>query len=326
MLIQEDVVDMYAFFDALAQINRPLAMRDLKPLSDFDPAKRNDFQQGWNRIPEPRRSELARSMLDLAEDNVDLQFQTVMYWMLDDQSATIRSYAIEGLWESDSPRVLRRLLELLKRDPEISVRASAAIGLSRFAYLAELGEIDEDLAETLREALLGVAGDQRQALDVRRRALESAGYYGSDDDVIDLVERAYASSEQELKESALVAMGRSMLPRWLPTIGRELESRSPALRYEAARAAGEMAEEARPLVARVARLLGDSDTEVALAAIWALGQIGGEAAARVLRDARKSESEARAQAAEEALTELAIEDGIMGEMRPPRNPRSGYQN
>ncbi|GAB4109615.1 MAG: HEAT repeat domain-containing protein [Roseiflexaceae bacterium] len=319
-------MDIYAFFDALAQINRPLAMRDLKPLSDFDPAKRTDFLRGWSRIPELRRSEIARSMLDLAEDNVDLQFQTVMYWMLDDQSAGIRSYAIEGLWESDNPRVLRRLLELLERDPAVSVRASAAIGLSRFAYLAELGELDDDLADTLREGLLAVARNQQQVIEVRRRALESAGYYGSDDDVLDLIERAYASNEQELKESALVAMGRSMLPRWLPTIGRELESRSPALRYEAARAAGELADEARPLVARVARLLGDSDTEVALAAIWALGQIGGEAAARVLRDARKSESEARAQAAEEALSELAIEDGIMGEMRPPRNPRSGRQN
>jgi HEAT repeat protein len=80
------------------------------------------------------------------------------------------------------------------------------------------------------------------------------------------------------------------------------------------------------LVARVARLLGDRDTEVALAAIWALGQIGGDAARRVLREASKSDSEARIQAANEALAELSMEDGIAGTSLDRSGPFGGRNN
>jgi len=154
--------------------------------------------------------------------------------------------------------------------------------------------------------------DQRQPLDVRRRALESAGYFGGSIDVQRQVERAYQSDEQLLQESALVAMGRSMLPSWLPTIARELGSPSPALRYEAARAAGEMADNARSLVAKIAPLAGDDDGEVADAAIWALGQIGGSAAKRILQQISKSQDETRSQAAADALAELDLEAGFLG--------------
>jgi HEAT repeat protein len=319
-------MDLSNYLESIGAPNHQLAMRDLKPLSDLDPGERSIFLKGWNAIPSPRRIEIMRAMVELAEDNVDLLFQRAMQWCLDDPDSAVRAAAIEGLWESDSPSVMRRMLELLRTDMSIEVREAAATGLSRFAYQAELGELDDADAELLRKSLLAMVRDQNQPLDVRRRALESAGYFASEADVLLQIERAYTATEQELRESALVAMGRSMLPRWLPTIARELESRSPALRYEAARAAGEMADEGRPLVARVARLLGDSDTEVALAAIWALGQIGGEAARRVLREASKSESEARIQAANEALAELSIEDGLMGAEPSRIGPRGGINN
>ena len=131
-----------------------------------------------------------------------------------------------------------------------------------------------------------------------------------DDEIQRQIALAYASDEQLLRESALVAMGRSMLPRWLPTIAKELDSPSPALRYEAARAAGEMADHARSLLPKLAQLLNGRDSEVALAAIWALGQIGGSAAKRMLEQIRKTSDDARRQAAVEALEELSLEDGL----------------
>jgi HEAT repeat protein len=102
-----------------------------------------------------------------------------------------------------------------------------------------------------------------------------------------------------------------MLPRWLPNFGAALSHISPALRYEAARAAGEMAEDARALVPRLAPLLDDGDSEVALAAIWALGQIGGDPARRALQRASKSSDETRSQAAAEALEELSLDDNLL---------------
>jgi HEAT repeat protein len=289
-----------------------LAMRDLKPLSGLDLADREAFWQAWRAITPGRRDEIAHAMVELAEDNVDLDFGAALFWMLDDQDAGVRAAAIEGLWEDLSSRVMRRLMVLLRDDPTPDVRAGAALALSRFAYQSALGELADAETAALRAALVGAILDQDQPLDVRRRALESAGYFADAPDVQHEIELAYDSDEQLLRESALVAMGRSMLPRWLPTIGAALGHISPALRYEAARAAGEMAEDARALVPRLVQLLGDGDSEVALAAIWALGQIGGEPARRALQRARKSSDETRSQAASEALEELLLDDGLFG--------------
>jgi hypothetical protein len=200
---------------------------------------------------------------------------------------------------------------MLRADPAPAVRVAAAVNLGRFAYQAELDELAEHDAQALLNGLLAMILDQRQPLDVRRRSLESAGYFAANVEVQRQVAVAYDSDEQLLRESALVAMGRSMLPRWLPVIAKELTSKSPALRYEAARAVGEMAEDARALVPKLAPLLNDDDTEIVLAAIWALGQVGGEPAKRVLLQVRKSQDEARSQAAAEALEELTLGDSLV---------------
>jgi hypothetical protein len=251
-------------------------------------------------------------LVDLAEDNVDLDFGTVLTWCLEDASEHVRERAVEGLWENETPAHARRLLTLLRDDPSGQVRAAAASSLSRFAFMAEMEELDDEQAERVRGGLSAAVNDTEQPLEVRRRALESAGFFSGDDTVQRQIQRAYESNEQLLKESALVAMGRSMLDRWLPAIGRELGSPSPALRYEAARAAGEMAEEARTLVPKLASLSTDDDSEVAGAAIWALGQIGGAAAKRALQQLSKSSDEVRSQAAAEALTELNMDEGFVG--------------
>jgi HEAT repeat protein len=288
-----------------------LAMRDLKPLSGLGGDEYNDFWPAWAAIMPRRRAEIAHSMVELAEDDLELDFGQALSWLLDDEDAGVRVSAVEGLWENESAALLRRLLKLLRADPAPAVRAAVAISLSRFAYRAEMDELEAADAKALRDGLLGLILDQRQPLEVRRRALESAGYFATTDEIQHQIELAYASDEQLLRESALTAMGRSVLPRWLPTIGRELESPSPALRYEAARAAGEMGEEGRDLLPKLMPLLNDNDSEVVLSAIWALGQIGGDAAKRVLQQVRKSEDETRRQAAADALEELSLGESLV---------------
>jgi HEAT repeat protein len=297
----------------LQEIGQPghhLAMRELKPLSGLGAEEREAFWGAWTAIGPRRRAEIARAMVDLAEESIDFDFGAALRWMLDDDDAQVRASAVEGLWEDQSVPTLHRLLRMLRLDPNAEVRAAAAAALSRFAYMAEMQELNEGDAGALRDALLNTILDARQPLDVRRRSLESAGYFANAIDIQRQVELAYQSDEQLLRESALVAMGRSMLPHWLPAIGRELGSPSPALRYEAARAAGEMAEDAGALVPKLAPLLNDADSEVALAAIWALGQVGGPTAKRLLQQVRKSDDEARRQAAADALEELSLEDGF----------------
>ncbi len=286
-----------------------LSRRELKAFSGLDSTQHDEFWTGWRSIPPERRSQIALTMVELSEDNVELDFDQAWIWLLDDDVPSVRVSGIEGLWENTKPFALRRMLELLRTDPDADVRAAAALALSRFAYLAALDELDGN-ADELRRTLLDAARSRNEPTEVQRRALESAGYF-DDDDVQQQIERAYASDDQLLRESAVVAMGRSMLERWLPHIKRELGSPSPALRYEAARAAGEMGEDAQPVLVQLAPLCNDHDSEVALMAIWALGQIGGEAARRLLQQISKGENEARSQAATEALDELSLGETLI---------------
>lgn len=299
----------------LQQIGTPyrrLVMADLKGLSGLNSTDRSQFWPLWQKIPAERRGEIAHATVELAEDNIELDFAELWYWLLEDEQPGVRISAIEGLWESESLRVLRRLTALLREDASEEVRAAVATGLGHFAYKAALGELDSpEQAQALEQALLACVRDTTQPLEVRRRALESAGYFAESDPIQQQAELAYRSDEQLLRESALVAMGRSMLPRWLPMIAKELESPSPALRYEAARAAGEMAEEGRRLLGKLLPLLNDADTEIALAAIWALGQIGGDRARKALKQVAKGADETRSQAAAEALEELSLGESLI---------------
>lgn len=300
-------MDIQEYLLQLQDSNRPMSVRDLKILSDLGPEQAAQFRQHWRGIPADRRLEIIRELDELAEDNLDLDFRAVFTCCLDDDAAEVRAASVEGLWEDNRPATLRRLLDLLA-DPSGPVRAAAALGLSRFAYQAEMGELQADDARLLQRRLLDVAADPEQPLEVRRRAVESLGYFANSPEAQTEIGQAYAHPEQLMRESAVVAMGRSMRPTWHPYIERELSSRSPALRYEAARAVGELGEEGRPMVAALMALVDDDDIEVTLAAIWALGQVGGEHARRVLRRIARSNDSARRQAAEEALEEMALDE------------------
>jgi HEAT repeat protein len=100
-----------------------------------------------------------------------------------------------------------------------------------------------------------------------------------------------------MKAAALYAMGRSLDPGWVDTIVYELESDDAELRYEAARAAGEVGDH------RV--VLGLIDL-VRQAAIVSLGKIGGTAAVQALRRLAKVANPIDAEAIEEALDEVQL--------------------
>lgn len=304
-------MELTSTLHTIGALDHKLAMRSLKPLSGLQANAYNEFWPSWAAIVPHRRGEIAHAMVELAEDNVDLDFTQVLLWMLDDDDTQVRVNAAEGLWESERSQVLRRLVTALMSDPAPTVRAAAAMALGRFAYRAALDELDSSDTEALHNALQRVALDARQPSEVRRRALESAGYFADDDAIQQQIGRDYDSTDQLLRESALVAMGRSMLPRWRPTITQALSHASPALRYEAARAAGEMGEDGRDLLPKLVPLLNDKDSEVAFAAIWALGQIGGETAQRMLKQIAKEGGDARRQAANDALDELMMGDNLV---------------
>jgi HEAT repeat protein len=83
-----------------------------------------------------------------------------------------------------------------------------------------------------------------------------------------------------------------------------LQSGDSEIRFEAARASGEICEE--KAVAGLLILLDDNDHEVQEASIIALGKIGGQEARHALQQLSKSQDTRIKEAAKSALTELEI--------------------
>lgn len=274
----------------------------LLALSDLSSEDRAALREVWPTLPVEQRRRIAGNLVTLAEDNIELDFRHVFLMSLEDSDSQVRLSGIEGLYEDESRVLLLKLLAMLKSDPDDQVREAVAKALGRFTYLAECEKLGSQ-ADALRSALLASASDQKESRDVRRRAIEALGNYHNDKEIQALIAESYSRGGKPA-ESAVFAMGRSMDERWQQIVMDELESDHPAMRYEAARAAGEMTlEDALPFLVR---MIEDADTEVRLAAVWALGQIGGKPAAEALAPALKSKEPAMREAAKEAINEMAF--------------------
>jgi len=242
-----------------------------------------------------------RHLADITETNFEVDFGPMFRLGLKDSDPAVREAAIDGLWEVEDPGLIVPLIKIMHQDSSESVRAVAAGTLGHFVYLDELEDIPHAQVVPALEALREIIATPDGSLEVRRRAVEAIAY-SSAEDVPAIIRAAYASPDELMRVSALYAMGNSADDQWIETVIAELEAQSPAMRYEAARAAGEL--EARNAVSTLARLLDDPDREVQEMTVWALGQIGGNRAHRLLTQLAKSDDEALAEAATEALEEM----------------------
>ena len=279
-----------------------LSISSLYGLSDLTRAEAQLFQEVWSLIDARRRRWIIQSLVDIAEASFEVDFNPIFRLCLKDEDELVRSRAIEGLWEDEDLTLAGLLVHFLRDDPAESVRVAAATSLGRFVLLGELEKIEAAPAMMVEDALLGAIYDPHEALEVRRRAVESIAYSGQAQ-VRDIIEMAYCDDEEKMRISAVFAMGRSADPIWHEMVIAELDNPNPEMRYEAARACGEL-EASAALSALIGLIEADPDPEVQEIAIWALGHIGGKEARRVLEACCESKDEALRQAAEEALNEL----------------------
>jgi HEAT repeat protein len=290
--------------DALIEeLNRDAQMpkqESLYLLSSLDAEDAARVRAAWPDLSVEMRRSLLAALVDIAEADFEVDFGAVFRIGLEDQDAEARTTAVEGLWEDADVRLVPPLIERLQ-DEIMSVRAAAATSLGRFILMGELGKIRPDPFQQAHKALLAVCQNAAEYYEVRRRALESLSYVDTEE-VVALICEAYDAPEEKMRVSAVFAMGRSADTRWAPQVKQELFSPNPELRYEAARACGEL--QLPNTVAELAELAEDVDTEVQEAALWALGQIGGDKAREILRRYCDSECEAARMAAEAALDEL----------------------
>ena len=285
----------------LGNRDKPLLSSRLIDLSNLNSEETEFLQQAWVIIEPKRRRQIIYRLVELAEDNVELNFDTIFRSCLKDQDAEVRSKAIEGLWESEEASLIRPLINLLEKDSSGKVQAAAATGLGKFAMLAELKKLRPSHTSKLCQALLAVIDDNSKPIEVRRRALEAAAPL-SLPQVKKTIMKAYQSRNSKLRTSAIYAMGKNCHRSWLSILLKELGSANTEIRYEAAGACGELGEEeAAPYLIE---LINDPDTEVQLAAIQALGKIGGTEVKGCLEQCLNNPNELIQEAAEAALLEL----------------------
>ena len=283
----------------------PLSAANIAALSGIAMGEVGEAADVWAQAPPERRRELVERMVEMAEANVDIEFDAFLCHALADADAAVRERAAAGLWETDDRRVALQLLDALGADPSPAVRAAAARSLGHFALLAETGKLLDRDRDLIYEGLAELLREDGQPPEVRRRALEALGVFDTPE-VAEWIARAYHSADAPLRQSALFAMGRSCDPRWLPSILDELESDDPAMRYEAANAAREQGD--ATAAPRLSRMLSDGDAQVRMAAVQALGGVGGPTALRVLREAAESDDPALREAAQEAVAAANASD------------------
>ena len=276
---------------------------DAVMFSDLDRARLAAMRDIWPQLAVETRRRLVAAMAELGEEQIEYNFSRALKATLHDDDAEVRTRAIEGLWEDNGEDFLAYLLDEALADNERAVREAASRALARYSQLAVQDELSGRWRAPLYAALLALVRGN-DSIEVRRRALEALAVYPDDPEVLAQIELAYADQDERLRQSALYAMGRSLDSRWLDTIIREMENLSAAMRYEATKASGELAD--RRAVPRLIERLGDDDREVQLAAIGSLGQIGGASSMNILKRLAVSRDDAVREAAEEALEEAAF--------------------
>jgi HEAT repeat protein len=290
----------------LANSDKPLSSSGLTELSNLSSEEVEFLSRVWASIESERRRQIIYRLVELAEDNFELNFDSIFKKCLKDQDAEVRSKAIEGLWESEEASLINPLIDVLRYDSSEKVQVAAATVLGKFTMLAEHKKLRSCHTSKLGKALLGVVGDRDKPIDVRRRALEAAAPL-SVPQVKKVIMEAYQSHNSKLRASAIYAMGKSCNRFWLPILLKELANADAEIRYEAAGACGELGEE--DAIPCLIELISDPDTDVQVAAIQALGKIGNSEAEECLEACRNNPSEVIQEAAEQALEELkAVED------------------
>ena len=270
-------------------------------LADLTRADDRLLAERWPALSDETRITVARRLLELTEERVDLHFGRALRTLLSDRSPVVRQLAAAGLWEDEGVDLPDRLLRAAGDDASQDVVAQCLQSLAASADRAVMGDLDEATTTRVREGLLRIVSDPSLAALVRRRALESGAVFADDPRVTPLIEAFFEGDEPGFRASAIYAMGRTADRRWLPLVTEEFASDDAELRFEAARAAGELG--STDTLPGLLDLAQDEDVEVRQVAIGAIGRIGGRAAVRTLQHLAEDAPESDGETIEEALLE-----------------------
>ena len=266
------------FIDLLVDTEELPSSILLAELSDLDQTGIDFLGENWEEIPAQKRVRLLEALGKLADDDFMLSFEALNRFAIMDPEPEVRRHAVLNLWESEDFHLVPILISVLLNDPSPDVRAVAAKALGPFVLYGESESYPRQLRDDLEKALLKTLEKETEG-PIRCRCIESLGY-SSHEAVDKIILDAYNSGEEDLIQSALVAMGRSADKHWAEYVFNHLHSQSPVLRYESAVAAGEL--ELREAISELIELLDDVSPKIRRAAAWSISQIGGTSATKAL--------------------------------------------
>ncbi|HCS40331.1 MAG TPA: hypothetical protein DIW44_12205 [Anaerolineaceae bacterium] len=296
---------------ALKDTDHPFPPRLLRGFSDLFPRDIKEFIPIWQDATITRKISLLEDLEEITEKDTLVCFDEVAKAVINDLDPRVRVLSIRLLWECEDPKLVPTLIELMLEDIDEGVRSTAASLLGHFVYLGELEEIPDVVKISAVKNLLDVVLSE-EVSQVRMRALESLGY-SSHPKVPALIKAAYDSKENLWVACALCAMGRSADDQWSEFVQEKLDSNDSDIKFEAARAAGEL--EIATALDQLFTMVEeeDFDSEIRLAAIWSLSQIGGREVKDKLQELLKdSDSEEEIEWLEKALENLEISSSSDG--------------
>ncbi len=300
--------------------DEPLGYAALSELSGISEAEADELALTWEEWTLGRRLELIERLAGLQEDHAGLEFEVVFKKGLRLADPRVRAASLRGLCDSQDRSMAARFASSMSVDAASDVRAAAAQASSGLAFLASTGRLHKRDGERLCAALCGALERCDENIAVKRRALETLGYFGVGR-AGRYIEAMSGESDPATIRSVLIAMGRTSDPCWLPRVTRFLDHFDVEVRREAVRALGEVGgEEHAP---RLAASLDDQDLAVQAAAVASLAMLGGVEAMGLLSGARESPEPVVASAAREALSALASEEGLLEDALPDAGSYAG---
>jgi hypothetical protein len=265
-------------------------------LSDISDADLEQLKVMWSDLPVEQRQKLLSRLVQTSESNFETDFSKFGLFALQDDDSLVRTYAIGTLWTNDGRDVMLRLIDVLLADNDMDVKSAAAVALGKYVQMAEEGNLSNLDHANLKRVLLEVLETTPSGTPLYRRALESAAYLNAEEIMV-IIDATRSSTDVALQATGIFAMGRSADLHWKKHVLTALVSSEPELRYEAARAAGELG--LTDAVSKLETLVREDDSDIQEAAIWALGEIGGSKALGILNN----------------LLELHVSNGVKSAVR-----------
>lgn len=273
-------------------------------LSNLSHDSQTLLQPIWQKIDLGYRHLLLQTLIDESDGDYTLNYDALAHINLGEADKLSRLLALELLESAEDLETIERVLHIAKTDGEVIVQAEAVRLLAHYAYLGSLNELPARIFDAIYAHLVHVYETNAGEATLRGRALEALAYTDHPQ-VTRWIQEAYGSHDEFLRLSAIVAMGRTAdASRWGNVVLSALETDDEDILLEVIRACGEL--QLTEAIASLSEFVGYEDNDALQeTAVWALGEIGGREAIRILEavatHAEDTENESLLEVAEDAL-------------------------